>query len=476
MVKTGNEFMQTSDSEFKFEERANLAVDGLEAWAVRRGSLPLWCDDEDVLTWQDFGHALAEARRRCVEAGVRSGQVVVTPGEARFESVVWLFAVASVGATAAPLRKERRTEVQNWTQFCEIRWIVDRDRLAVGPGGTQASKSVQLFEELERRAHPGLMLATGGTTGMAKVVLHDLAALLGTIRLRETAQRRILPLMRFDHIGGLDIVWRALAGGQLLVAPPSALTLESVAAVASRHRVEVMPATPTFLNLLLLSEVHLRHDLSALRTVPYGAEPMPAALLGRLQAALPGVQFIQRFGTSETGALPASGDGNGLLLRGETCGYEWRVVDGELWIKSPARALGYLGRADDGVFGEDGWFKTGDIAEQRSDGTVRVFGRKTELINVGGEKVLPAEIERVLHAHPNVADCRVYGEKNAIFGQVVAVDVVWRGEERDPVAVKRSLRENSKDSLGRHKLPTLVRLVPALEYTHNLKKVRAVAS
>ena len=144
--------------------------------------------------------------------------------------------------------------------------------------------------------------------------------------------------------------------------------------------------------------------------------------------------------------------------------------------QEPGSGTGLSGPRRRGRFWRRRGFKTGDIAEQLANGSVKVFGRKKELINVGGEKVLPAEVERVLLAHPSVADCRVRAEKNALAGQIVAADVVWCGEERDPIRVKRSLHEFARNALSRHKLPAVVRLVPAIEYTHNMKKARAVAS
>jgi non-ribosomal peptide synthetase component E (peptide arylation enzyme) len=94
------------------------------------------------------------------------------------------------------------------------------------------------------------------------------------------------------------------------------------------------------------------------------------------------------------------------------------------------------------------------------------------LINVGGEKVLPGEVEGVLLAHTLVADCKVGAAANAVLGQVVAADIVWRGPERDALAVKRRLHEFAAGRLARHKLPAVVRLVATIDATRNLKKVR----
>jgi len=159
------------------------------------------------------------------------------------------------------------------------------------------------------------------------------------------------------------------------------------------------------------------------------------------------------------------------LAQPEKAGYEWNIVDDELWVLSPGRAIGYLSGATGG-FDESGWFRTGDLAERLPNGSIRVLGRRTELINVGGEKVLPTEVEDVLLSHPFVADCRVVPEPNAVLGQVVAAEIVWLGPERDAVAVKRQIHEFAADRMARHKLPVVVRLVDGIDATRNLKKPR----
>jgi len=454
-------------------EEQTLAVATIPDLARRRAGSELWVDDDGGLIWLQFGAAVESMRRQCVAAGVAPGAIVVTPGEPTLGALAWLFGAAAAGAVVVPLRRERWDEIQTWTESIEIDWHVWEGRLVWVREGKTAPRAARLLGELWRRNHPGLILATGGTTGTPKLVLHDLTALLATVPVKDGTARRTMPLMRFDHIGGLDMAWRALAGRQVLVAPPAELTPEAVAATIARHRVEILPATPSFLNLLLLAGVHRTHDLSSLRVVPYGAEPMPAGLLARLQAALPAVEFVQRFGTSETGALPVRDEAGGLLLRENRAGYAWKVAEGELWVSGPAVALGYLA-GDATGFDTAGWFRTGDLAEQRSDGTIRVLGRREQMINVGGEKVMPGEVEGVLLGHPLVADCRVVAEPNALLGQVVAAEIVWNGPEADAVAVKRALHEFAAPVLARHKLPAVVRLVTFVGTTRNQKKLRPV--
>lgn len=454
------------------DEARYLAASEIVALAQRRGSRELWVNDVGSVTWAEFGIVVEAARHECAGHRIKPGSVVEVVAEERLSFLAWVFAAAAAGAVVAPLRRADAA-TSPLRNFVFVDWRVSDGRLQPVRAGTTTPASERLLGLLRTRRHPGLILATGGTTGTPKLLLHDLSLLLSNVRVRDTNMRRILPLMRFDHIGGLDMAWRALGAAHVLVAPPPEITPALVAATIQRHRVNVLPATPSFLNLLLLSEAHKTNDLSTLAVVPYGAEPMPAALLKRLRIAFPNVEFVQRFGTSETGALPVRESPTGLFLDRERKDFSWKVVEGELWIKSPSRALGYLS-GDPGGFDTAGWFKTGDQADVHPDGSVQIQGRRSELINVGGEKVLPEEVESALTGHPMVGDCRVGPSTNAVLGQVVAAEVVWLGPEQDALEVKRILVEFAWGLLARHKLPTVVRLVKSIDWTSTLKKSRRV--
>lgn len=462
-----------------------LSWEALQAYADFAPEQVLWSSLAGDVTWRCWIERVEGAVAVLRSAGVVAGDVVVTPGESTVETLVWLFGCVRVGAVVMPLRKEREAEALSWQAFVPLRgWVHDGEFAPAAPPPLPSAEP-PLLRRLRATAHPGLILGTGGTTGRPKLVLHDLKRLLGSIPVSLSRSRSLLPLMRLDHIGGLDMVWRALAGGHMVVQPPIPLSPDAIGETVARFRVEVLPATPSLLSMVLISGAFERHDFSSLRTVPYGAEPMPASLLERLRGALPNVTFLERFGTSETGAIPVANVRGGMRLvgtrsPGNKAGlptesgdeFEWKVTEGELWVRSPARALGYL-TGESGGFQEDGWFRTGDLAECDDDGVVRVLGRKQDLINVGGEKVLPAVVEDVLLTHPHVVDCRVFPQGNALLGQVVAVEVVWRGEVvGGALGVKRELHQFARAKLAPHQLPVVVRLVTAIAETQHFKKAR----
>jgi acyl-CoA synthetase (AMP-forming)/AMP-acid ligase II len=234
--------------------------------------------------------------------------------------------------------------------------------------------------------------------------------------------------------------------------------------------VNLLPTSPTFLNLLLLSEEHLRQDLSSLTLITYGTEPMPAITLERTHAAFPAVRLLQTYGLSELGILRSqSRESNSLWMRVGGEGYETKIVDGRLFIRAESAMLGYLNAPS--PFDADGFFDTGDLAEVDGE-WLRIVGRKSEVINVGGNKVFPLEVENALLALDNVEDVAIHGAPNPFTGQIVVATVKLRQAE-DPAQFKARMRLFCVGKLAAHKIPASVRFVDSV-YSARFKKVRAV--
>ena len=248
----------------------------------------------------------------------------------------------------------------------------------------------------------------------------------------------------------------------------------------------MLPASPSLLNLMLIAGVQNKFDLSALRLITYGTEKMPDTLLARLKAAFPKARFHQTFGTSEVGITQTQSHENAIKLEN----IEYKIQNGELFLRSNHQALGYL-NADNSAFDEDGFFATGDLVEVVRVGGeefLRILGRSKELINVGGEKLLPSEVEGVLLTLPFIKDCLVYGEANAITGQSVAAKIVLNsnlseyfgalGEGETPLnlELKRQMRKLCKNKLAPYKIPTKVEIVQSLALTERFKKARNLAT
>lgn len=325
-----------------------------------------------------------------------------------------------------------------------------------------------LHEVLRARGAPGLVLFTSGSSGRAKAPLLDLDRLLARPP-RRGGPRRTVAFLLFDHIGGLNTMFHALANGDTVVCVPDR-SPEAVCAAIARHRAQLLPATPTFLRMMLLAGAHQRHDLASLELVTYGAEPMPASTLAQVRAALPGVTCKQTYGMSEIGILPTkSRDSDSLWLKTGGPGYETKLVDGRLFVRTPSAMVGYL--ADPSPFDAEGWLDTGDAVEVDGD-WIRILGRSRECINVGGQKVHPAEVESVLLELDNVEDAVVRARPNAITGQVVAATLVLRADE-DLEALRLRVRRFCKTRLAPYKVPASVEIAGAPLHGARFKKERA---
>jgi long-chain acyl-CoA synthetase len=240
-------------------------------------------------------------------------------------------------------------------------------------------------------------------------------------------------------------------------------------AAIERHHVELLPTSPTFLNLAIVSEAYQRYDLSSLQLVTYGTEPMPEPTLRRFHELFPNVRLSQTYGLSEVGILRSrskSSDSLWVKVGGE--GYETRVVDGMLEIKAKSAMLGYLNAPS--PFTEDGWFQTGDRVEVDGE-FIRILCRDSEIINVGGQKVFPTEVENVIRELDNIADVTVAGEAHPITGNIVVAEVVLR-EEEDRKALTQRLKKHCRERLEPYKTPVKIKIASRIRHSERFKKVR----
>lgn len=327
------------------------------------------------------------------------------------------------------------------------------------------AKSSQLYKQLEGS---GLVLFSSGTSGEPKGMLHNLDALLGRYKNLSARKDRSLLLLLIDHIGGLDSAFRCLFSGSTLVIPEARSPEAAGRAIAS-HQVNVLPASPTFLNLMLLSGTAQEHDLSTVEIIAYGAEAMPQKVLTRLGKAFPKAQLQQKFGTSETGAIRIkSVDNESLFFRIEDPDTKWKIVEEELWLKTPSRVLGYLNAADDGLEA-DGWYRTGDLVETDEHNNLKIIGRASALINVGGQKVHPAEVEAILNDIEGIEALHIYGKEAPITGSTVACEIVVSGDE-ELRTWKRRIRNHCRGKLAPWKIPSSVKIVDSISVNSRMKK------
>lgn len=445
------------------------AIDFLIAAIASRKDHNLLVWQDDVYTGADFMNAFDAALNQLREQNVISGSIVRLTGDYAPQTIAMLFALIKLNATVTPLTPSSEKELQNEHQhipYTHLVRVLDGKTVEIDvliPG----IKKPDLLKEIATRGVPGLVLYTSGSSGTPKAVIHDFAKLLSKFETPRPAYHTVNFLM-FDHWGGLNTLFHSLANGGLL-ALPSARTPDYICGLISEHKLQLLPATPSFLNLLILSQAWKSHDLSSLKVISYGAEPMPETTLKRLKQIFPDIDFKQTYGMIELGVLRAKSENSESLwvkVGGE--GYDVRVVDGILQIKSETAMLGYLNAAS--PFTDDGYLITGDRVEQKGE-YLRILGRDSEIINVGGQKVYPAEVESVLMSHDSVIDAVAYAEPNPILGHIVSAKIKHDGSG-EVADIREILKAHCAEYLDSYKIPVRLRLTTDSFETPRLKKQR----
>jgi acyl-coenzyme A synthetase/AMP-(fatty) acid ligase len=430
---------------------------------------------DEAVVWQDrsirYDELLERTRRaqRFLEnQGVEPGEAVVLEADYSPGSIALLLASIENRNIIVPIAAHVASDREKYGAIAEARW-----RLKVTKDDDYESDVSScrvkhpLTSRLKRDGSPGLILFSSGSTGEPKAALHNLDFLLTKYRVPRHSQR-IVAFLLFDHIGGFNTLFYILSNHGCLIAL-TARDPSTVCRSIAQHRVQVLPTSPTFLNLLLMSEAWRDYDLSSLQLITYGTEAMPEATLRRLNAVFPSVRFLQTYGLSELGILRSksrSGDSLWVKVGGED--YETRVVGNVLHIRAKSSMVGYLNAPS--PFDQEGWFNTQDEVEVDGE-WLRFKGRKSDIINVGGEKVYPAEVESVILELDNVLDATVSKEPHPITGNIVVANVTVRQPE-SPRQLAQRIQAHCFKRLARYKVPVKVYLSESARVTERFKKQR----
>ena len=318
------------------------------------------------------------------------------------------------------------------------------------------------------------LLPTSGTTGAPKLVAYTLEALLGAIAPPGTDGTRPVWTTFYDirRYGGLQVYLRAVTGGATLVLSEADEPLGDAIQRLREAGVTHITGTPSHWRRLLMSPFASMLSPSSVRL---SGEIADRAILDALRAAYPQARIVHAYASTEAGVCFEVTDG----LEGFPASYvgglaevDLRVVDGSLHVRSPRTATRYIGRDDLALRDAEGFVDTGDMVALRED---RYFflGRRAGVINIGGLKVHPEEIEQVINAHPAVRASLVRARRNPIMGDVVVADVVLKQPESEATSLLRdNLLAFCRAHLARHKVPAIVTFVPALAVSASGKLAR----
>jgi len=325
-------------------------------------------------------------------------------------------------------------------------------------------------------------LFTSGTTGPPKMAIHTLRSLAGAIaRVTDTAGDQVWSTF-YDirRYGGLQILLRALIGGGSMVLSGADEPVSDFLARAGAAGVSFISGTPTHWRRALLSPAAAA---IAPANVRLSGEVADQAILDKLRSTYPAARVAHAFASTEAGVAFEIADGLAgfpadLIGPERAGGIALRVQDGTLRIRSPRVAERYLGDVPEPVADADGFVDTKDLVELRG-GRYHFAGRKDGVINVGGLKVHPLEVEAVINRHPCVEMSLVKARRSPIIGAIVVADVVLAHAGNDGGADAKRLEaeilEMCRGTLAAHKVPATVRIVPSLDVTPSGKLRRASA-
>jgi acyl-coenzyme A synthetase/AMP-(fatty) acid ligase len=323
------------------------------------------------------------------------------------------------------------------------------------------------------------VLLTSGTTGAPKLVSHTLESLGGALPTHPASGAASVWSTFYDirRYGGLQIYLRAVLSGSPLVLSSAGEPLHEFLTRAAAAGLTHISGTPSHWRRVLMSGAA---SILKPQYVRLSGEVADQAVLDNLRAAYPGARIAHAFASTEAGLAFDVNDGLAgfpvSFIDSPGAEIELKVLDNTLRIRSRRNAARYLGSVPDGLIGADGFVDTGDLVE-RVDGRYHFRGRRGGIINVGGLKVYPEEVESVLNADPRVRMSRVQARRNPITGSVVVAEVVLADEGAaaaagTPDGVKNDLLDACRRALAPYKVPAILRFVPSLEFTAAGKLVR----
>jgi acyl-coenzyme A synthetase/AMP-(fatty) acid ligase len=306
------------------------------------------------------------------------------------------------------------------------------------------------------------ILPTSGTSGPPKLVVHTLQTLTGAIG-GETRVQQWATFYDIRRYGGLQIFLRALGGRGSLTLAGVDESVDAFLTRLGRAGVTHVSGTPSHWRKVLMSEQARRIDPDYVRL---SGEIADDSVLAALRALYPCARVEHAYASTEAGVAFAVDDGKAgfpAAWLDNDGAVRMRIVDGALHLRSDRRALRFLGAGAPELADEEDFVDTGDMVERRGD---RLFflGRRGGIINVGGAKVHPEEVEAALNAHAAVRASRVFARKNPITGALVVADVVLR-DERVYEGLEREILAACRVRLPAHMTPAKLRFVAELPIT-----------
>ncbi len=394
---------------------------------------------------------------------VDQGTVVSIEADFSLQSIALLLLVLKKKLIGVPLIKNSAENVESVKEaHVQIRFIENEGEFI---RENLVESKHPFIQELKDKKKAGLIVFSTGSTGKRKASLHDFERQL--LRFSSSAQTRNLVLfLFFDHLGGIHTLLHVLStGGRAICLDDH--SPETVWGAIIKNKIEILPTSPTFLKMSLLTGALKIDRLTNLKVISFGTEPMPESTLKRLKKIFPDKKIRQTYGTTETGSIKIVDHPDKLnWFKIDDPNVEYKIVKDILFIKSKCAMLGYLNA--DSPFDDEGYYNTRDSVISDGD-YLLINGRKDDIINVGGQKVLPPEVEDVLISIPGILDATVTGKEHPIFGHVVHAVI----QVSDEFSLSETeLKKICLQKLSFHKIPLEFKQQSGFLPSNRNKKVR----
>lgn len=505
--------------------------DTISKWLARhaaeRPDAPAVVHGANVLSWAQLADKVARLAGALHGAGVARGEVVAVQLPNIPEFIIAFLAIARLGAVMTTLHMPyRAVEIEallghskaaaavvlaDSKDFRPAEAILAmRERLphlkAVFAHGGKVQGAFVLDEMIAQSppldaetveppvaADPFLLLYTSGTTAAPKGCPHNYHNLLSNARLgapehKITASDRVLSAAPFSHLYALYSIHVALAAGATIVLLP-AFAPADLAAVIERDRPTALWSAPAHFAAMRAAGLLAKHDFSSLKMMIISGTSCPPDLARWVAAQLPGCAVTQLWGMTETQGALYTRPGDPIELTATTTGRaspgtEVRIADaegrvcppgeeGELQVRGCLLFPGFFNNpaANDTAFAPGGWYRSGDLATMDAAGNVTITGRSKDVINRGGVKFNPRDVEDLLDGHPQILQSAIVPMPDPVLGERACAFVTLRSGAAEPQLDALCAYLLGK-GIAKNKLPERLVVVPEMPLTPTRKIIK----
>ena len=393
---------------------------------------------------------------------IQEGDVVAIVGDYEPATIKTFLKLIDKKTIIIPLTKDTKSDHDYYFKEACADYVIENNTITE----IKKKRINNLLSEFRKTSDAGLILFSSGTTGRPKAILHS----MNTMLKRYVGKKKpliTLNFLLFDHIGGINtLLYTLFNTGQLVI--PFKRNVTDVVNDIEKFSIELLPTTPTFLRMLMFDSNLNLQKLKSLKVITYGAELMDEYTLQQVAKLLPNVNLRQTYGMSEIGILRVRSESNtSLWIQIGGDGVEKKIDNDVLYLKAQNRMFGYLNEKS--PFDKNGWYNTNDIVESKQDGHLKIVGRKSDVISVGGLKILPSEVERIALKNDEIKNAKAYGRNNPVTGQHVEIICEPKKNLENNQQLMENLKKDFKKELHENFVPLKIKF-DEIKYSYRYKK------